>query len=68
MCMQVKGLSPKPRWGHSATAFTISQRIAEVVIFGGSEDILMDHVLSDTIVLRFGESTLRGMLCTSVCV
>ena len=53
MCMQVKGLSLKPRYGHSATAFTISQEITEVVIFGGMGG--NGNALSDTTVVRFGE-------------
>ena len=54
--MQVRGHSLKRRRGHSATAFTISQEITEVVMFGGKNESL--SWLSDTTVLRFGESIL----------
>ena len=65
MCLQVKGLNLKPRMGHSATVLTISHRITEVVIFGGSQEFLINSMVSDTTVLRFGESTLR---CKCVCM
>ena len=58
MCfMQVKGHSLKPREGHSATAFAISQEVTEVIMFGG---IGVSSYLSDTTVLRFGELILES--------
>ncbi len=55
MSMQVKGLSLRPRMSHSATGFTISQEITEVVIFGGETDFFSNSEISHTMVLRFGE-------------
>ena len=61
--MQVKGRSLKRRYGHSATAFTLSQEVTEVIMFGGvGEDEDGDHEkLSDTTVLRFGESIMKSL-------
>ena len=58
MSMQVKGHDLLPRRGHSATAFTLSQGITEVIIFGGFDG---KKYLSATTVVRLGESTLRCM-------
>ena len=62
MSLQVKGHHLQPRDSHSATAFTLSQGITEVIIFGGEGSDL--HELSATTVLRFGESILRCMFMT----
>lgn len=52
-CMQVKGLSLKPRQYHSATALVINQDVTEVTMFGGLNGT--NDILSDTTVLKFGE-------------
>ena len=53
--MQVTVPTLKSRWNHSATAFSLSPGLTEVIIFGGIDEI--DVCLSNTTVLRFGEST-----------
>ena len=58
MCVQVKGHSLLGRQDHSATAFTLSPGVTEVVIFGGWDSYSR---ISRTTVLRWGESTLRCM-------
>ena len=60
MCLQVNSLSLHPRDCHSATEFYFSYGLTEVIMFGGGDENEED-VLSDTTVLRFGESMLRCM-------
>ena len=52
--MQVTVPTLKSRYYHSATAFSLSPGLTEVIIFGGFDD---DEYLANTTVLRFGEST-----------
>ena len=54
MMVQVKSHESLLRWGHSATAFTLSPSITEVAIFGGAIALDGSTVLSHTTVLRFG--------------
>lgn len=63
MCMQVKVPNLKAREGHSATEFSLRPGLTEIVIFGGADDIFGESKLSDTTVLRFGESTLVVLVC-----
>ena len=53
--MQVTVPTLKSRDGHSATSFSLSPGLTEVIIFGGVDDD--DEDLANTTVLRFGEST-----------
>ena len=53
--VQVTVPTLKSRGGHSATAFSLSPGLTEVIIFGGVDDD--DEDLANTTVLRFGEST-----------
>ena len=46
---------------HTITAITISSSLVVVVVFGGQSStggLLLDDVLSDTVVLEFGEYTI----------
>ena len=51
----------QPRWGHTATAFTLSPGIVEVTMFGGSPklalggDIQQHPKITETTVVRLGE-------------
>ena len=51
--VQVTVPIPQERWGHSATAFTLSAGLVEVVLFGGTGSDLTDT--ANTTVLRFGK-------------
>ena len=53
--MQVTVPTLKSRYGHSATVFSLSPGLTEVIIFGGVDEDNED--LANTTVLRFGEST-----------
>ena len=53
--MQVTVPTLKSRGYYSATAFSLSPGLTEVIIFGGVDDD--DEDLANTTVLRFGEST-----------
>ena len=52
--MQVTVPTLKSRRFHSATAFSLSPGLTEVIIFGGYDGY---KYLANTTVLRFGEST-----------
>ena len=53
--MQVTVPTLKSRDDHSATAFSLCPGLAEVIIFGGEDEVGTD--LANTTVLRVGEST-----------
>ena len=53
--MQVTVPTLKSRQYHSATAFSLSPGLTEVIMFGGLGDGYKN--LANTTVLRFGEST-----------
>ena len=53
--MQVTVPTLKSRSDHSATAFSLSPGLTEVIIFGGLDRY--NEYLANTTVLRFGEST-----------
>ena len=53
--MQVTVPTLESRSNHSATAFSLSLGLTEVIIFGGFDED--DTDLANTTVLRFGEST-----------
>jgi len=42
------------RWGHGATALSVSSECVEVLMFGGKENVIEDPT-ADSIVLRFGK-------------
>ena len=48
----------KLRSEHTITAITISSTLVVVVVFGGSGSTVISDVLSDTVVLEFGEYTI----------
>ena len=60
--VQVTVPIPQERWGHSATAFTLSAGLVEIVLFGGTGSDLTDT--ANTTVLRFGECVSCKQKCT----
>ena len=42
------------RYGHSATAFSLSPGLTEVILFGGLTSLSLSVVIAETTVLRFG--------------
>ena len=53
--VQVKDPSLQARLGHSATAFSLTPTLTEVILFGGRNS--ESHLIADTTVLQFGKST-----------
>ena len=51
--VQVKDPSLQERQGHSATAFSLTPTLTEVVLFGGYSG---DQYIADTTVLQFSKS------------
>ena len=59
--MQVDVPGLQARNGHSATAINLRPGLTEVTLFGGHHGrYLYADTISDTIVLRFGESTCQS--------
>ena len=56
------------RYGHTITAITISSSLVVVIMFGGKRLRLLDDVLSDTVVLEFGEYTIVMNSVVHVCM
>ena len=54
--VQVKVSGLQPRAYHSATSFSLSSGLTEVVIFGGTKDDIFDAKdLADTCLLQFSK-------------
>ena len=59
LCVQVPVTGLQSRTNHCAATFTLSPRITEVVLFGGSTAYPPEigSTIAETTVLRFGKST-----------
>ena len=52
--VQVRVPTLQSRWGHSATAFSLSPGLTEVILFGGLNSMTTSSIYAETTVLRFG--------------
>ena len=61
--MQLPDLPRPTREGHILTAFSLSDKVVEVTMFGGTS--YKDKKLADTTILHFGEGR-EGSTCTVI--
>ena len=52
--VQVRVPTLQSKRGHSATAFSLSPGLTEVILFGGLASTSLFDVISETTILRFG--------------
>ena len=52
--VQVGVPTVQSRYDHSATAFSLSPGLREVILFGGLTSLSQSDVIAETTVLRFG--------------